>query len=451
MTFLTVINKFLFYLIIPSILMSSLCCISIYTLYKKIVSIKDMKKYFLISFVIGMVLATGSYFIILPILSVVTIVQLRNNENRIRIKILTTIYIIYFVNTVYIFIYTFSGAKLYNIPLKYTFIQFIIMMFIIVPTCLMINGITSRRKVHKELSPSQIRFRMILIISIPLTIIIEVIYIFTFPYSIDKEKIDFILGNFVPEVLPLIAIILTSIIVYNYDKSVEYRVKLKREIEEKHEIEQYSNIIEEMYSETRRFKHDYINMLSPLKEYIDDSDLEGLREFFYNNIINLDKDIKWNNSNIDKLKYIKVTGLKAILSTKLIKAISMKIDIKVDIVEDILSVYMNIMDLCRIMGILMDNAIEAAGECEDAKICICIVNKNSYIVIVVQNNFFGKKPLIHKIYKEGFSTKGKGRGLGLYTVKDVINKKYDNVFLNTAIENNMFIQELWIKSIEKTS
>jgi two-component system sensor histidine kinase AgrC len=398
-----------------------------------------------------MVLATGSYAIILPILSVVTIVQLRNNENRIRTKILTTIYIIYFVNTVYIFIYTFSGAKLYNIPFKYTLIQFIIMIFIIIPACLIINIITSRRKVHKELLPSQVRFRMILIISIPLTIIIEVIYIFTFPYSIDKEKIDFILGNFVPEVLPLIAIILTSIIVYNYDKSVEYRVKLKREIEEKHEIEQYSHIIEDMYSETRRFKHDYINMLSPLKEYIDDSDLEGLREFFYNNIINLDKDIKWNNSNIDKLKYIKVTGLKAILSTKLIKAISMKIDIKVDIVEDILSVFMNIMDLCRIMGILMDNAIEAAGECEGAKICICIVNKNSYIVIVVQNNFLGKKPLIHKIYKEGFSTKGKGRGLGLYTVKDIINKKYDNVFLNTAIENNMFIQELWIKSIEKTS
>ncbi|WP_010234544.1 sensor histidine kinase [Clostridium arbusti] len=451
MTFLTFINKFLFYLIIPSMLMSSLCCIAIYTLYKNIASIKDMKKYFLISFVIGMVLATGSYAIILPILSVVTIVQLRNNENRIRIKILTTIYIIYFVNTVYIFIYTFSGAKLYNIPFKYTLIQFIIMMFIIIPACLIINRITSRIKVHKELLPSQIRFRMILIISIPLTIIIEGIYIFTFPYLVDREKIDFILGNFVPEVLPLIAIILTSIIVYNYDKSVEYRVKLKREIEEKHEIEQYSNIIEDMYSETRRFKHDYINMLSPLKEYIDDSDLEGLREFFYNNIINLDKDIKWNNSNIDKLKYIKVTGLKAILSTKLIKAISMKIDIKVDIVEDILSVYMNIMDLCRIMGILMDNAIEAAGECEDAKICICIVNKNSYIVIVVQNNFFGKKPLIHKIYKEGFSTKGKGRGLGLYTVKDIINKKYDNVFLNTAIENNMFIQELWIKSIEKTS
>lgn len=41
------------------------------------------------------------------------------------------------------------------------------------------------------------------------------------------------MGNFVPEALPLISIIFTSIIVYYYDKSVEYRVKLRREIEEK--------------------------------------------------------------------------------------------------------------------------------------------------------------------------------------------------------------------------
>lgn len=47
----------------------------------------------------------------------------------------------------------------------------------------------------------------------------------------------------------------------------------------KNQIEGYSHIIEDMYSETRRFKHDYINMLSPLKEYIDNEDIEGLSEF----------------------------------------------------------------------------------------------------------------------------------------------------------------------------
>ncbi|WP_242978026.1 sensor histidine kinase [Clostridium botulinum] len=417
MTFTNFINMFLHYTIIPSILMSILCFISIYILYKNIISISDIKKYFIISFVAGMVLSTGSYTLILPILSVITIVQLKNNENEDKIKILITIYSVYFANTIYIFIYTFSGARLYNIPLKYTLVQFIIMLFIIVTLCLIIKRIGSKKKKNEELSSAEIRFRMILIISTLLTVMIASIYIFTCTSIVNNQKIDFIMGNFVPEALPLISIIFTSIIVYYYDKSVEYRVKLRREIEEKNEIEEYSHIIEDMYSETRRFKHDYINMLLPLKEYIDNEDIEGLSEFFYNNVIDMDKNIKWSNSNIDKLKYIKVSGLKAILSTKLIKASSMNIDINVHIVEDIDYIHMNIMDLCRIIGILMDNAIEASGECEAPKICIVVANKNDYVVIALHNNFFGDKPLIHKIYKEGFSTKGRGRGLGLYTVK----------------------------------
>nr|WP_243239954.1 GHKL domain-containing protein [Clostridium botulinum] len=427
--------------------MSILCLISIYILYKDIISISDIKKYFIISFVAGMVLSTGSYTLILPILSVITIVQLKNNENEDKIKILITIYSVYFANTIYIFIYTFSGARLHNIPLKYTLVQFIIMLFIIVTLCLIIKRIGSKKKKNEELSSAEIRFRMILIISTLLTVMIASIYIFTCTSIVNNQKIDFIMGNFVPEALPLISIIFTSIIVYYYDKNVEYRVKLRREIEEKNEIEEYSHIIEDMYSETRRFKHDYINMLSPLKEYIDNEDIEGLSEFFYNNVIDMDKNIKWSNSNIDKLKYIKFSGLKAILSTKLIKASSMNIDINVHIVEDIDYIHMNIMDLCRIIGILMDNAIEASGECEAPKICIVVANKNDYVVIALHNNFFGDKPLIHKIYKEGFSTKGRGRGLGLYTVKNIIDIKYENVFLNTSIEGNVFIQEIWIKYI----
>lgn len=159
--------------------------------------------------------------------------SIKNNENEDKIKILITIYGVYFANTIYIFIYTFSGARLYNIPLKYTLIQFMIMLFIIVILCLIIKRIGSKKKRNKELSSSEIRFRMILIISTLLTVMIASIYIFTCTSIINNEKISFIMGNFVPEALPLISIILTSIIVYYYDKSVEYRVKLRREIEEK--------------------------------------------------------------------------------------------------------------------------------------------------------------------------------------------------------------------------
>ena len=189
-------------------------------------------------------------------------------------------------------------------------------------------------------------------------------------------------------------------------------------------------------------------MLTPLKEYIDNEDVKGLKKFFYDNVMHMDENINWNNSNIDKLKYIKNSALKAVLSAKLIKALSMNVEIKVEIVEDISKVSMNIMDLCRIVGILMDNAIEAAVECDTPKLYFCILNKKDYVIAALHNNFYGEKPVIHKIYKEGFSTKGSGRGLGLYIVKNMLDTKYDNVFINTSIKGDMFIQELWIKNPE---
>ncbi|MGH4124650.1 MAG: sensor histidine kinase [Clostridium sp.] len=445
MSFETFIREIFSYMLIPALLMSILCCISIYILNKEVIGKEEIRKNFCISIIIGILISTGSYLIILPVFCIITIFHLRNNESN--IKALLIIYVNYLLHTLYIFAYTFSGKNLQRIPLKYSFLEFVILLPVVILSCLIIKSLVKRKKGYKERASDQLRFRMILIISVPLTLMICGILPFLTASAIDSDKIHFITGNFIPAVLPLIAIILITIIVYNYDKSLEYRVKLKREAEEKKEIIEYSNMIEEMYGETRRFKHDYMNMLTPLKEYIDKADIEGLREFFYCNVIDMDKDIKWSNSNIDKLKYIKVDGLKAILSTKLIKAAGLNIDIKVEIIEDIKNIAMNIMDLCRIIGILLDNAIEAAQKCEYPKLYVCLVNKDNYVTIVIENNFFGQKPKIHKIYEEGYSTNGKRRGLGLYSVKQIIDKKYYNAFLNTSIEGKMFVQELWIKYV----
>lgn len=89
----------------------------------------------------------------------------------------------------------------------------------------------SKRKAgYKEIPPSIIRLRMILTASIPLSLLISAIY--TFMY-IDRDKIDFIMGNFVPQALPLISMLLIIMTVYYYDKNVRHEVELKRQIEEK--------------------------------------------------------------------------------------------------------------------------------------------------------------------------------------------------------------------------
>ncbi|NMM65996.1 GHKL domain-containing protein [Clostridium sp. P21] len=441
------ISMFLGELIFPPLPISILCCAAVYFLGRDKHNLREIKRYFFISFITGMILRTGSYILVLPLLSIIVILELKNSKNINRtIKNLIAIFTIYFLAVIPI---PFWGTSFYEkniISIKHYTAELAVSLIIVFLTCKIINIIYYKTINLKKLSSLQIRNRMILSICIPIAISIQLLYPFV---DLTKDNaISFVIDSFIPLMIPLVSIILILIVIYNYDKSVKSEVLLKREIEEKYQIEEYAHMVEEMYSQTRRFKHDYINMLTPLKEYIDNDDMEKLKEFFYDNVIDMDKDIKWTNSNIDKLRYIRITALKALLSTKLIKALSMNIDIKVEIVENISEVPMNIMDLCRIMGILMNNASEAADECEYPKLSLCIVNKEEYVVIAVQNNFSGEKPVIHKIYKEGFSTKGSGRGLGLYTVKNIIETKYDNVFINTSIEDNMFIQELWIKNIK---
>lgn len=442
------ISKLFTDVIFPSLQISLLCCISIYILFKDKVTLNVMKKYFVISFIIGMVLQTGSYTIILPIFTILIIFLLKNSKDiKSTIEILITIFTIYFINIMYNGILKLDVYK--TISFKNCIVELIIILFFTLLIYIIKKHIPCKLRKSRKTSLQQIRYRMILTISIPIAL--SIFFIYPLVDSVNYFGIYFITECYLPLGIPLISIILILIIIYNYDKSLKIEIDLKREIEEKYRIEEYAHVVEEMYSETRKFKHDYINMLIPLKEYIDTSNVNDLKDFFYDNVLNIDKDIKWNNTNIDKLKHIKILPLKALISTKLIKALSSRINIKVEIVEDISQISMNIMDLCKILGILLDNAIEASLKCNLPKLYFCICVKKDYVVIAVHNNFGNTKPVIHKIYEKGFSTKGDGRGLGLYILKDTIDTKYNNVFINTSVEDNMFIQELWIKNIHGTS
>ena len=102
------------------------------------------------------------------------------------------------------------------------------------------------------------------------------------------------------------------------------------------------------------------------------------------------------------------------------------IHVEVEILEEISHVQMDIIDLARILGIFLDNAIEAALEAEQPKLqfaAICSENKK---VFIIANTFVDKGIPIATLKKEGVSTKGENRGIGLFHVKKVVSG-YQNV------------------------
>ena len=176
----------------------------------------------------------------------------------------------------------------------------------------------------------------------------------------------------------------------------------------------------------------------------DDFDKEKLKKYFNSTIMNFNNNIELNDIVIAKLNSIKVSSLKSLITNKVLVAQNNTIDVDINIEGEITDFYTDEMQLSRILGILLDNAIEAALEVtDDKKIEMNIIQIDKTTDIQISNTFNNTGTPIADFNKEGFSTKGTNRGLGLSSAHEIANKL--NMLLNTEIDGNTFIQNLSIE------
>lgn len=208
-------------------------------------------------------------------------------------------------------------------------------------------------------------------------------------------------------------------------------------------LTEYTNNIEVLNEDIRAFKHDFVNILSCIGGYLDADNFAGLKSFFRNKILPINDNLNKHSLRLNLLSNIKTPEIKGLISSKVLKAKSEGIDIFIDIADPIEDIEMDTIDLCRILGILLDNAIEAAILCANPVLKLGIIKKQRSISFIVINSFEGETPKIHEIYVRGFSTKGTGRGIGLANLKSILGNYY-NTILDTSIEDNLFIQNIEI-------
>ena len=101
--------------------------------------------------------------------------------------------------------------------------------------------------------------------------------------------------------------------------------------------------------------------------------------------------------------------------------------------------------MIRILGILLDNAIQATRECDKKQINITIrkESKRNRQLLIVENTYAEKDIDTEKIYEKGYSTKEGNTGLGLWEVRQIL-KKNTNLNLFTSKDNTYFKQQLEI-------
>ncbi|WP_439443412.1 sensor histidine kinase [Listeria aquatica] len=257
--------------------------------------------------------------------------------------------------------------------------------------------------------------------------------------------------GFVQEVVRLNTIIFLAYfailigMLYLVLQSAVQEIKMKNQQEQFAQLQEYTSTLEELHNEMRVFRHDYINILSSMAGYIDENDMEGLKKYFEKNIVPINQQIETNDYRISALQNIHVTELKGLLAIKLIRAQELNIDVSVEVTEEIDSINMPSVDLCKVAGILLDNAVEAALGSEKPVIRIAIFKREEATTMIFANSIPKNMPPVYKIFEDGFSTKGTNRGIGLSSLRGTL-QEYSNAALDTKLdeEKQEFIQELEI-------
>ncbi|MGK0553528.1 GHKL domain-containing protein [Macrococcus capreoli] len=208
---------------------------------------------------------------------------------------------------------------------------------------------------------------------------------------------------------------------------------------------EYTKELEQTNTAMRKFKHDYVNILTTMSGYIYEDDMEGLRNYFDQYIVPLKENIDYQQYQLFGMDKVNIVPLKGLLTTKIIATQEGKIALKIDIADEINEddIQMDIIDYCRMMGIVWDNAIEASEEVENSEIQAALMKTKESLIFVISNTCNQSMPSIAELYQENYSSKSGERGLGLSNLNE-ISKKYSNVFLDTSIQAHTFIQKIEI-------
>ena len=244
----------------------------------------------------------------------------------------------------------------------------------------------------------------------------------------------------------IIFILLCTYITVSVLKNIKLETNNKIESAKLEQQKKYILALEKNNNEIRKFKHDFNNIILGLDGYInnDDFNKEKLKKYFNSTIMTFNNNIELNDIVIAKLNSIKVSSLKSLITNKVLVAQNNNIDVDINIQGEIHDFYTDEMQLSRVLGVLLDNAIEASLEVtDDKKIEMNIIQIDKTTDIQISNTFNNTGTPIADFNKEGFSTKGTNRGLGLSSAHEIANKL--NMLLNTEIDGNTFIQNLSIE------
>lgn len=324
-----------------------------------------------------------------------------------------------------LFIFKLNGSEYFNVPFS--------LLISSILNCLLVYLLSRIKFISKNIRKLNhiIKKNNKDWIYIILIMILIVLFIFFNRYKMNNST-----EYFVNTAMAIFVVVSFVYVIYN---------KFQRQaMEDKYnESMEYVLRYEKIINEQGKKNHEYNNQLMVIKGYINKP--ERLSEYL-DEIIGEHK--TGQNYTVKQLGFLPDGGVKGLLYHKLSKMEDNNIKYYLYVDQNLkdkdiesfdLKTYR---DLTKLLGVFLDNAIDAALKSEEKEIEVELKDKDDCLLLTISNTY-DKNTDINKVGKSGFTTKGVGHGFGLSIVKDIA-KTNSEIETFSSKESDKFIQTAMI-------
>ena len=209
-------------------------------------------------------------------------------------------------------------------------------------------------------------------------------------------------------------------------------------------LKEYEVMIDKFRVDTHENKNEFLTIRNMIR---DDGDKEKIIKYIDKLV---DNKIKDNDKIMKQTAKIPKGGLRATIYSKLCLMDKLKIKYNLNISRDVRTTDLIKLDeelvlkICKILGVFLDNSIEAVKELKKKEISIEMYTIENQLCIDITNNFKGSLDL-DKINNIKYTTKGNGHGYGLTLVNNILSEEQGKLENERSINRDTFTQTLKIK------
>lgn len=201
-------------------------------------------------------------------------------------------------------------------------------------------------------------------------------------------------------------------------------------------------LLEELQQEMRSFRHDFTNLMAGMTIQARDGDLKGIQDFMGNTSSYFDERLGDEIKILEAVSRIQIPSLRSLVTSKISQMQKAGIQINVEILYPVFSEGMRQQDLLRSLGILLDNAVEAAKVSVRPRITLILLQTETELMAAVANSY-DKPPNLAKMSHDNYTTKGSSHGIGLMSLRKII-RKYPACVTSMNLKDEMFRYEIRI-------